>query len=83
MHCPAQTPEDIDSAGMFSGDRNELKGIRVATKREGDIIRFLVENRELCEVTMTFDVQTENLKSSQKLPFTATFRRARRTWRLN
>ena len=73
LHSPAQTPEDVGSAGVFNGDRNELKGVRVATKREGDLIRVLVENRELCEITMTFDVQTENLKRSQKLPFTATF----------
>jgi murein DD-endopeptidase MepM/ murein hydrolase activator NlpD len=73
MHSPAQTPEDIDSGGMFTGDRSELKGIHVEPKREGDTIRFSVENRELCEVTMTFEVQSENLKSSQKLPLTATF----------
>jgi hypothetical protein len=83
LHSPARASEDIDFAGVFNGDRNELKGVRVATKREGDLIRFLVENRELCEVTMTFDVQTANLKSSQSCRSPPRFRPARRTWRLS
>ncbi len=35
--------------------------------------RFYVENRELCEVTMTFEMHLENLKASQPMPYTATF----------
>ena len=51
----------------------EPQSVKVTTEREGDIIHFFVENRELCEVTMTFDMELQNLTSSARFPYTASF----------
>lgn len=56
--------------GSVSG---ELKAVHVFAKRDGDVTRFFVENRELCEITMTFDFSVVNLKSEVQFPHTATF----------
>src|SRR4029077_376384 len=42
------------------------------TRRDGDTTRFFVENQECGEVTMTFDFDLKNLKSSKEFPLTTT-----------
>ena len=60
------------SFGAVSTDKTAVK---VTTERDqGGTTRFLVENSELSEVTMTFDFATENLKSEVAFPYTATFK---------
>ena len=51
----------------------ETRAVRVITKRGGDVTRFYVENNELCEITMTFDLKAVNLKGTGQFPFTGTF----------
>ena len=46
----------------------------VTTWREGNLIRVNVDNAELGEVTLTFDVGPVNLKGSVAFPHTATFK---------
>src|SRR5215831_16773360 len=46
--------------------------VSVATQRDGDVTHFYVTNRELCEVTMTFNMKLENLKSCAEFPYTVT-----------
>ena len=49
--------------------------VKLKTERgQGGSTRFLVENSELTEVTMTFDFSTRNLKSDVTFPYTATFK---------
>jgi len=48
------------------------KTVNVTTHREGDITHFSVENKELCEITMTFEMGLENLKGSTAFPCTVT-----------
>ncbi|MBE0544172.1 MAG: M23 family metallopeptidase [Verrucomicrobia bacterium] len=45
----------------------------VTTRREGNLIHVQVDNSELGEVTLTFDVRPVNLKGSVAFPHTATF----------
>lgn len=55
---------------------NEAAGsklVRVSTRCEGGVTRIFVENNERTEITMSFDFDLTNLKSSAELPFTATF----------
>src|SRR5436305_15313051 len=47
--------------------------VNVIAKREGEETHLLVENKELCEVTMTFQMRLVNLTSSRTLPCTETF----------
>src|SRR3974390_1556321 len=49
-----------------------LPNVSVGTQREGDVTHFYVTNRELCEITMTFALKLENLKSCAKFPYTVT-----------
>lgn len=49
------------------------KRVKITTERVGDVTRFVVENREFSEVTVTFDVALTNLASTVTLPHTATF----------
>lgn len=49
------------------------KPVRIYSTRDGNTTRFWVDNQEHCEVTVTFEVKTENLKSSVPLPHTAVF----------
>jgi murein DD-endopeptidase MepM/ murein hydrolase activator NlpD len=51
----------------------ELKGVKVTTQRDGELTRFYVENNELCEITMTFEMRLVNLSGSAQFPYTATF----------
>lgn len=47
--------------------------VKITTQREGDVTHFYVENLERTEITMTFNLGLENLKSTKRLPLTATF----------
>jgi hypothetical protein len=74
----AGTPTDVvEPVRVVPGDSaqstNPGKGIRVITRREGDVTHVFVKNPELCEVTMTFCVRTVNLEASVTFPHTATF----------
>jgi len=51
----------------------EPRAVKVTTQREGDLTRFFIENNELCEITMTFEMGLLNLKSSSGFPLTMTF----------
>ena len=53
--------------------QEEQKRVRIISRREGENTRFLVENHEQAEVTVTFNFDLTNLKSSKDLPLTATF----------
>jgi len=53
--------------------QDKAPAVKVTTKRDGMLTRFYVENDELCEITMSFDVALLNLKSETKFPYTATF----------
>jgi len=58
--------------GAVSTDKTAVK---VATEHDkGGVTRFIVENSELSEVTMTFDFATVNLKGDVAFPYTATFK---------
>jgi murein DD-endopeptidase MepM/ murein hydrolase activator NlpD len=57
----------------MSAEPASKKMVRVITKKEGEATRFFVENLEPTEITATFQVDTVNLKSNVKLPYTATF----------
>lgn len=52
---------------------SEKSAVKVIPRREGDTTHFLVDNRELCEVTMSFEMGLTNLKSSVSLPYTASY----------
>ena len=68
--APEKTAKE---AGIGGGASAERQNVEVVTKRDGDDIHFYVENRELCEVTMTFDMELINLKSTAQFPYTASF----------
>src|SRR5436190_3460412 len=53
--------------------QEKAPAVKVMTRRDGTTTRFYVENDELCEITMSFDVDVLNLKSETKFPHTATF----------
>ena len=68
---------------LLGGERGERGGgadeslsrkmVKVTTKRDGDMTRFFVENLEAGEVTATFTVGTDNLKSSVRFAYTSTY----------
>jgi len=47
--------------------------VKVVTKREGALTHFYVDNQELSEITMTFDLRLVNLKGGSEFPYSATF----------
>jgi murein DD-endopeptidase MepM/ murein hydrolase activator NlpD len=47
--------------------------VKVTTEREGETTDFYVQNDELCEITMTFEMGLVNLRGTSELPFTMTF----------
>lgn len=53
--------------------KDRAPAVKVTTSREGGCTHFYVENDELCEITMSFDVGMQNLTSTAKFPYTATF----------
>ena len=53
--------------------REKAPAVKVTTKRAGGVTHFFVENDELCEITMSFELGLVNLKGSTNFPYTATF----------
>lgn len=53
--------------------QDKAPAVKVTTQREGACTHFYVENDEMCEITMSFEVGTQNLTSNAKFPYTATF----------
>ncbi len=66
-------PEQDAIKGCAREAATEHKTVCVVTERDGDTTRFFVENRELGDVTMTFEVNAKNLKGNVAFPYTATF----------
>ena len=53
--------------------------IRLTKQRDGDLIRFFVENLERAGVTATFELGLVNMKGSTRFPCTMSFPPGRRT----
>lgn len=53
--------------------KDNAPAVSVITRRDGDETHFMVENKELCEVTMTFQMHVRNMTSSARFPYSATF----------
>ncbi len=67
-------PEDGDASGTAGKeDARILKAVKVLTQRDGEKTRFLVENKENCEITMTFVISMKEMRGSANFPYTATF----------
>ena len=63
------------SSRTFGAATTDKTAVEVTTERgQGGSTRFVVENSELSEVTMTFDFAMQNLKSDVAFPYTATFK---------
>ena len=63
----------LSADGKVSAPPSESSAVKVTTRREGEVTHFYVENKEFCEVTMTFEMGLVNLKGDSKFPYTATF----------
>ena len=63
----------VANSGANANDSSKHKLVRVVTKKEGDLTHFLVENLEATEVTASFEVAPENLKSDVPFPYTAVY----------
>ncbi len=61
------------SASLLPPLKERGLAVRVTTKREGSLTHFYVENDELCEITMSFELGLKNLKANAGAPLTATF----------
>jgi len=59
--------------GSASEVSTENKTVKVTCNREGNVTHFLVENRELGDITMTFEMHVKNLQGKVSFPYTATF----------
>jgi hypothetical protein len=68
--CIAQGAAAEECAGPISQDN---RTVIVTARREGVATHFFVENKELCDVTMTFDMNTTHMTGSVAFPFTTTF----------
>jgi len=49
------------------------KLVKVLTKKEGNLTRFFVDNREAGEVTATFTMAPDNLEGNVHFPYTSTY----------
>ena len=56
-------------ASVTAGDQ---KLIRISTEKVDGVTSFFVENLQYADVTVTIEMETENLASTAALPFTAT-----------
>jgi len=68
--------EDHHGAVPAAAAENQTPGekrVKITPQRDGNVTRVLVENRELCEVTVTFDFGLTNLESTVGFPHTTTF----------
>ncbi|MCI0536312.1 MAG: M23 family metallopeptidase [Verrucomicrobiales bacterium] len=59
-------------ATAFSDSSSRESLVRVTSHREGESTRFFVENLQAADVTVTFEIDSENLGSSVSLPVTRT-----------
>jgi murein DD-endopeptidase MepM/ murein hydrolase activator NlpD len=59
--------------GSASEVAPEKSSVRVTTRREDAETHFYVENKEYCEITMTFEMNISNLKADVAFPYTMTF----------
>ena len=66
-------PAQADQKESTTPAPQQEKLVKVTSHREGDVTQFYVENKELSEVTMTFEVELLNLTSTVAFPYTATF----------
>jgi len=63
----------LTHAGRTTTKFENPLAVKILTKRDGTQTHFYVDNREYCEVTMTFEMGLSNLKGSAQFPYTATF----------
>jgi murein DD-endopeptidase MepM/ murein hydrolase activator NlpD len=61
------------TASLIPPAKERGLAVRVTTKREGAVTHFFVENDELCEITMSFELGLRNLKPNAGAALTATF----------
>ena len=52
---------------------NKPKSMNVITTREGETTRFVIENLEETEITVTFELELKNLKGTTNFPYTTVF----------
>ncbi len=64
-------PSPVAASGSL-GSSQSRQMLKVSERRDGNLIRFLVENLEAAEVTATFDLKLVNLRGSTTFPFTTT-----------
>jgi murein DD-endopeptidase MepM/ murein hydrolase activator NlpD len=69
----ACTSPAAQSAPASKAPAAEPLAVKVITRKEGNTTHFLVDNRELCEVTVTFELGLVNLKPNVPLPYTTAF----------
>jgi len=60
-------------ASLIPPAKEKGLAVRVTTKREGSVTHFYVENDELCEITMSFELGLRNLTPNRGAALTATF----------
>ena len=63
-------------SGSESGgiaDEAPRKMIKIIVEKEGEASRFFVKNLEESDVTVTFEMELENLKGTTNFPYTATY----------
>jgi len=63
------------SPAIYGSATTDKTNVQVTPEHDkGGVTRFIVQNSELSEVTMTFDFATVNLKGNVAFPYTATFK---------
>lgn len=73
LGCAGGAAADDDTHGSVGPAIQDIKAVKILTKREGEVTHFYVQNDEYSEITMTFEMNLVHLKSSAGQPFTATF----------
>lgn len=73
VSSPASAGPERESTQGSARERAENKTVKVITERDGETTRFFVDNGELGDITMTFEVNAKNLKSNVGFPYTTTF----------
>jgi murein DD-endopeptidase MepM/ murein hydrolase activator NlpD len=63
----------LTCVSVSQGENPARKSFHVLTKRDGNVTKFFVDNREANEVTATFELHCANLKGTTNFPFTTTF----------
>src|SRR6266436_878804 len=61
------------SPGGSAIESPKQKLVKVLTKKEGNLTRFFVDNREAGEVTATFTMAPDNLEGNVHFPYTSTY----------